>query len=126
MAAWTYPEDNPATHTLFGQKDISPDHCYSILGIYACQNGKNYVILRDTNGLHDPAINVNICTVPDAYKFWRYSDVLFKVGPLTAFTLNPAHILKQFDLSVNSDAVFGLEIGDFKKYFSHFGWVKGY
>lgn len=125
MAAWTYTSDNP-DGSLFGQKDISPSHCFSILGIFIGADGKQYVILRDTNGLHDPASNSRISTPPATGSIWKYSDVQFKVGPLTTFTTNSQRKLTSLDLTLSSDAVFGLEKGDFQKYFSHFGWVKGY
>jgi hypothetical protein len=125
MAAMTYPPDSP-NGTLFGQSAIIPDHCYSIMGIYISSNGGQYVILRDPHGMQDPPQNAAYTTTPANDSIWKYSNVQFKIGNLTSFTQNYAKTKTSLDLSIPTDAVFGLAYSDFLKYFSSFGWVKGY
>ena len=146
LVAWTYPSESASPAGLYNAKTnpsgiqynnpsgIVANHCYPILGAFDSNNGSNgssYIVLRTTYGVQDP--NPNLAGAPpltlarSPSSIWQWGEAEFPIG-LTP--QNPGNAATQYmptrDLSLQTDAIFGLEQSQFQKYFSYIGWAKGY
>lgn len=98
MTAWTYSSgDASPDHVDYASAHVVGSHCYTVLG-WAYRNCQRWIVLRNPWGNTEATSSVLDATI-SMYdvSWWR---------PIT---------LK------NSDGVFAMEIGAFKKYFAGFG-----
>jgi hypothetical protein len=116
-AAWTFSSGAQFT----GACGIFANHCYALLGIVE-NGGVQYIVLRDTFGV-DPAAGCNI--IPDAAP-WTYMDAEYPICARYAVPMAPhaSNEWKTRNFTAKDDAIFGLTVADFKKYFEWFGYVK--
>ena len=126
LVAWTYAAgDQYNANPSLG---IIASHCYSILGVFqppAAENNHSYIVLRTTYGLSDPAAQVNVSPADNGN--WTYGDARFPIGTTGKYPPAPGtHNQKTLDLSVQGDAIFGLDQAVFSNYFQSIGWASGY
>lgn len=126
-----YDRNSNPDGILYDSTTILANHCYPVLGTFDSADGKHYIVFRTTFGLMDPARDfpasnfLKQAQTPNST--WRYYDAQFKLGTTAQYPTSTAvKISLSLDLAITGDAIFGLEEGLFKNYFSMISWAQGY
>ena len=127
VVAWTYANGSQLNGVAFSNlpsQGIMASHCYAVLGTFdatnGCTNGHSYIVLRTTFGLSDP---LNLAGVaPSTWGLWQYRDTGFPIGG-TGMSV-AINIPNQFNLSIITDGIFGLDATVFSNYFQALGWCE--
>ncbi len=126
-----YDQNSNPNGIQYDSTTIVANHCYPVLGTFDSTDGKHYIVFRTTFGLMDPArdfpVNnfLKLAQTPDST--WKYNDAQFKFGTIAQYPTSAAvRISLSLDLAISGDAIFGLEEGSFKNYFSMISWAQGY
>lgn len=113
MVAWTYPtavDANNARHNdpkiAYDTEMIVANHSYSILGTVT-NNGKNYIVLRNPWG-----------------RLWGTDQLRTPYTILPGITWSPPTSPIFSRVLDVKDGIFALEVTQFERYFTAFGWVK--
>ena len=124
LVAWTYPAGNQFNPD--STQGIVAGHCYAILGTFdaanGCNDGNKYIVLRTTYGLSDP---LALAQTAPAGTGWQYNDEGFPF-PGTAAAPAAGGALKNLNLTILTDAIFGLNAAVFSNYFQSIAWAETY